>query len=133
MAYGPGLEKAMATIPAEFTIDSSKSLPAPLSVTVEGPQQPTVNCTDNGDQTCGVTYIPPIPGVYTINVLHDGKKHIKGSPFMVQAYPVGKLDLNVDKVKAYGPGLEPKGSSLWCLPCMICSLRLVGVVSLHFK
>lgn len=110
IAYGPGLEKAMATIPAEFTIDSTKATPGPLSVTLEGPQQPTVNCTDNGDNTCGVTYVPPVPGVYTVNVLYDGKKHIQGSPFMVQAYPVGKMDLNVDKVKAYGPGLEPKGS-----------------------
>lgn len=123
MAYGPGLEKAMATIPAEFTIDSTKTTPGPLSVTIEGPQQPTVNCTDNGDKTCGVTYVPPIPGVYTINVLYDGKKHIQGSPFMVQAYPVGKMDLNVDKVKAYGPGLQPKGVFKDCLSKFIVDAR----------
>ncbi|VDN96536.1 unnamed protein product [Rodentolepis nana] len=122
-AYGPGLEKAMATIPAEFTIDSTKATPGPLAVTIEGPQQPTVNCIDNGDKTCGVTYVPPIPGVYTINVLYDGKKHIQGSPFMVQVYPVGKLDLNVDKVKAYGPGLQPTGVFKDCLSKFIVDAR----------
>ncbi|KAL5967554.1 Filamin-A [Taenia solium] len=127
-AYGPGLEKAMATIPAEFTVDSSKSTPSPLSVIIEGPQQSTVNCTDNGDQTCGVTYVPPVPGVYTINVLHNGKKHIQGSPFMVQAYPVGKMDLNVDKIKAYGPGLMPNGVFKDCLLKFIVDAREIDTV-----
>ncbi|KAL5112591.1 Filamin-A [Taenia crassiceps] len=127
-AYGPGLEKAMATIPAEFTVDSSKSTPSPLSVIIEGPQQSTVNCTDNGNQTCGVTYVPPVPGVYTINVLHNGKKHIQGSPFMVQAYPVGKMDLNVDKIKAYGPGLQPNGVFKDCLLKFIVDAREIDAV-----
>lgn len=101
----------MATNPAEFTIDQTKATPGPMSVSIEGPQQAKVNCTDSGKKTCAVSYVPPVPGVYTINVLYDGKKHIKGSPFMVQAYPVEKMDLNVDKVKAYGPGLQPNGVS----------------------
>lgn len=102
----------MATLPAEFTIDSTKTTPGPLAVTIEGPQQPQVVCKDNGNQTCGVTYVPPVAGKYIINVLYDNKKHIEGSPFVVQAYPVGKMDLNVDRVKVYGSGIQPKGASL---------------------
>ncbi|VDD75477.1 unnamed protein product [Mesocestoides corti] len=127
-AYGPGLEKAMATVPAEFTIDSTKSTPGPLSVTIEGPQQPKVTCTDKGNKTCGVTYTPPVAGVYTINVLFDGKKHISGSPFVVQAYPAGKADLNVDKIKAYGPGLQPKGVFKDCLTKFIVDAREIDTV-----
>ncbi|EUB63537.1 Filamin-A [Echinococcus granulosus] len=127
-AYGPGLEKAMATIPAEFTVDSSKSTPDPLSVIIEGPQQSMVNCTDNGNQTCGVTFVPPVPGVYTVNVLHNGKKHIQGSPFVIQAYPVGKMDLNVDKIKAYGPGLQPNGVFKDCLLKFIVDAREIDPV-----
>nr|VZI47922.1 unnamed protein product [Spirometra erinaceieuropaei] len=114
-AYGPGLEKAMATVPAEFTIDSSKTTPGKLGVVIEGPKQPQVDCQDNGDKTCRVTYVAPVPGTYKLNVLYNGEQHIQGSPFLVQVYPVGKLDLNTDKITAYGPGLSPDGVYMNCI------------------
>uniref|UniRef100_A0A0V0J843 Calponin-homology (CH) domain-containing protein n=1 Tax=Schistocephalus solidus TaxID=70667 RepID=A0A0V0J843_SCHSO len=114
-AYGPGLEKAVATVSAEFTIDSSKTTPGKLGVVIEGPKQPQVDCQDNGDKTCRVTYIAPVPGTYKLNVLYNGEQHIQGSPFLVQVYPVGKMDLNTDKITAYGPGLSPDGVYMNCI------------------
>nr|CDS33789.1 filamin [Hymenolepis microstoma] len=107
-AYGDGLRKATANVPAHFTIDSREAPPAPLSVTIEGPAEAQINYTDNGDGTCGVDYLPIEPGAYTVNVLYKDK-HIPGSPFPVQVTPSGRDFVDVSKVRAYGPGLQPTG------------------------
>uniref|UniRef100_A0A5K3FEG0 Calponin-homology (CH) domain-containing protein n=1 Tax=Mesocestoides corti TaxID=53468 RepID=A0A5K3FEG0_MESCO len=107
-AYGDGLRKATANVPAHFTIDSREAPPAPLSVTIEGPAEAQINYTDNGDGTCGVDYLPVEPGPYTVNVLYKDK-HVPGSPFPVQVSPAGRDLLDVSKVRAYGPGLQPTG------------------------
>ncbi|VUZ40251.1 unnamed protein product [Hymenolepis diminuta] len=107
-AYGDGLRKATANVPAHFTIDSREAPPAPLSVTIEGPAEAQINYTDNGDGTCGVDYLPVEPGPYTVNVLYKDK-HIPGSPFPVQVTPSGRDFVDVSKVRAYGPGLQPTG------------------------
>lgn len=108
-AYGDGLRKATANVPAHFTIDSREAPPAPLSVTIEGPAEAQINYTDNGDGTCGVDYLPVEPGPYTVNVLYKDK-HIPGSPFPVQVTPSGRDFVDVSKVRAYGPGLQPTGT-----------------------
>ncbi|CAF5064694.1 unnamed protein product, partial [Rotaria sp. Silwood1] len=51
-----------------------------LSVTVEGSSKAEIQCEDNKDGTCDVTYWPTAPGEYTIAVKFAGK-HIVGSPF----------------------------------------------------
>ncbi|KAM7537033.1 hypothetical protein Aperf_G00000060482 [Anoplocephala perfoliata] len=107
-AYGDGLRRATANVPAHFTIDSREAPPAPLSVTIEGPAEAQINYTDNGDGTCGVDYLPVEPGPYTVNVLYKDK-HVPGSPFPVQVTPSGRDFIDVSKVRAYGPGLQPTG------------------------
>jgi filamin len=108
-AYGPGLTAGEATKPAFFTIDTrEETRPGGLGVTVEGPKESQIQCTDNGDGTCGVTYMPEVPGDYKINITH-AEKPIPGSPFKVKVKPAtGGLD--VSGVKAYGPGLSPDGN-----------------------
>lgn len=108
-AYGDGLRKATANIPAHFTIDSREAPPAPLSVTIEGPAEAQINYTDNGDGTCGVDYLPVEPGPYTVNVLYKDK-HVQGSPFPVQVTPSGRDNVDTSRVRAYGPGLQPTGT-----------------------
>nr|VZI14117.1 unnamed protein product [Spirometra erinaceieuropaei] len=107
-AYGDGLHKATAGVPARFTIDSREAPPAPLSVTIEGPAEAQINYVDNGDGTCGVDYLPVEPGPYTVNVLYKDK-HVQGSPFPVQVMPPGRDLVDTSKVRAYGPGLQPTG------------------------
>ncbi|GAA48860.1 filamin-C [Clonorchis sinensis] len=108
-AAGSGLERAVATQISVFTIDSRSAPPAPLGVTVTGPSEAKIICIDNGDGTCDVSYNPPLPGRYTISVIYNGEAHISGSPFFVQAYPVGKLDLSTDEIRTYGVGVEADG------------------------
>ncbi|CAH8505758.1 unnamed protein product [Schistosoma turkestanicum] len=107
-AYGDGLYRATAGKQAKFTIDSQDAPPAPLSVTIEGPAEAKINYNDNGDGTCGVDYLPTEPGPYVVNVLYKDT-HIKGSPFPVRVAPLGREHIDISRVHAYGPGLQPTG------------------------
>lgn len=51
-----------------------------MGVTVEGPCEAEIQCTDKGDGTCAVTYLPIKAGTYKVNVLYDNQ-HVPGSPF----------------------------------------------------
>ncbi|XP_078064618.1 filamin-A-like, partial [Mustelus asterias] len=72
-----------------------------LGLTVEGPCEAKIECLDNGDGTCSVSYLPTEPGDYLINILF-AETHIPSSPF--KASIQGSFDPS--KVKAWGPGLE---------------------------
>ena len=49
-----------------------------------------------------MTYVPPEPGDYTINILY-AEEHIPESPFKARiSYP-----FDASKVKVEGPGIEP--------------------------
>lgn len=102
--YGPGLESGQATEPAKFTIDTREvTQPGGIGVTVEGPAESKIECVDNQDGTCDVTYYPEVPGEYSINVTY-ADEHVPKSPFKAKIVPSGKIDLS--RVKVYGPGLE---------------------------
>ena len=45
-----------------------------LGVSIEGPSKTEINCEDNGDGTCLVTYKPLQPGTYTIHVRYADKE-----------------------------------------------------------
>lgn len=103
-AYGPGLTEGTAKTPAKFTIDRSAAKPGALGVSVEGPTEAKINCKDNKNGLIDVDYMPLEPGDYKVNVTYN-KEHIPGSPFKAYIKP----SQEATGVKAYGPGLEPKG------------------------
>jgi hypothetical protein len=51
-----------------------------LDLAIEGPSKAEISCIDNKDGTCTVTYLPTLPGNYSILVKYNDK-HIPGSPF----------------------------------------------------
>lgn len=51
-----------------------------MSLAIEGPSKAEISCTDNQDGTCSVSYLPVLPGDYSILVKYN-EQHIPGSPF----------------------------------------------------
>ena len=101
-AYGPGLEKGFVNQNNEFKIETKGAGEGGLGLTIEGPSEAQIECKDNGDGSCDVTYLPPDPGDYVINILF-ADEHIPGSPFKARiSYP-----FDASKVKVEGPGIEP--------------------------
>uniref|UniRef100_A0A6Q2XZN7 Calponin-homology (CH) domain-containing protein n=1 Tax=Esox lucius TaxID=8010 RepID=A0A6Q2XZN7_ESOLU len=100
-AFGPGLKGGLVAHPAEFTIDTKGAGTGGLGLTVEGPTEAKIECSDNGDGTCSVSYLPTEPGEYLVNILFEDT-HIPGSPFHADVnYP-----LDPSKVLASGSGLK---------------------------
>ncbi|XP_063072251.1 filamin-B isoform X2 [Engraulis encrasicolus] len=100
-AFGPGLQGGFIGNPAEFTIDTKGAGTGGLGLTVEGPTEAKIECSDNGDGTCSVSYLPTEPGEYLVNILFENS-HIPGSPFHVDI----QMPFNPAKVVATGSGLK---------------------------
>ncbi|XP_069604488.1 filamin-A isoform X1 [Ranitomeya imitator] len=100
-AYGPGLKGGSVGSSAPFTIDTKGAGQGGLGLTVEGPCEAKIECLDNGDGTCSVSYLPTEPGDYNINILF-ADTHIPGSPFKSKIEP----SFDPTKVTCSGPGLE---------------------------
>uniref|UniRef100_A0A3Q3F4F7 Calponin-homology (CH) domain-containing protein n=1 Tax=Labrus bergylta TaxID=56723 RepID=A0A3Q3F4F7_9LABR len=79
-AYGPGLIHGMVNKPAVFTVNTKDAGEGGLSLAIEGPSKADISCVDNQDGTCTVSYLPVLPGDYSILVKYNDK-HIPGSPF----------------------------------------------------
>ncbi|XP_066283737.1 filamin-C-like isoform X35 [Branchiostoma lanceolatum] len=103
-AYGPGLEGGLTDKPQQFTIETKGAGTGGLGLAIEGPSEAKMTCKDNKDGSCTVEYFPTTPGDYDIHISY-GEQPIRGSPFSVLI----KDDIDVSKVKAYGPGLEKTG------------------------
>lgn len=74
-----------------------------FEVKIDGPEQEQVipKISDNGDGTYTVSFLPKIPGKYTVNVLANGKP-VGLSPFEVNVYS----GCDPTKCTASGPGLK---------------------------
>ena len=59
-----------------------------LSLSMEGPSQANLDCTDTENGYCEVTYMPTEPGDYVLNIKY-GDRHVPGSPFNVLVTGVG--------------------------------------------
>ncbi|TNN09515.1 Filamin-A isoform 1 [Schistosoma japonicum] len=79
-AYGPGLSCGRAGEPANFTLITRDAGAGGLSLSVEGPSKADIQCDDNKNGTCSVSYLPLVPGEYTISIKFM-ENHIPGSPF----------------------------------------------------
>lgn len=100
-AYGPGLQGGVVGKPAAFAIDTKGAGGGGLGLTVEGPCEAKIECQDNGDGSCSVSYLPTEPGDYSINILF-AECHVPGSPFRAAV----RAALDPGRVTASGPGLE---------------------------
>ncbi|XP_060897718.1 filamin-B isoform X2 [Labrus mixtus] len=100
-AFGPGLKGGLVGNPAEFTIDTKGAGTGGLGLTVEGPTEAKIECSDNGDGTCSVSYLPTEPGDYLVNILFE-EVHIPGSPFKSDI----QMPFDPSKVVASGSGLK---------------------------
>ncbi|KAF0034429.1 hypothetical protein F2P81_012187 [Scophthalmus maximus] len=100
-ASGPGLKGGLVGNPAEFTIDTKGAGTGGLGLTVEGPTEAKIECSDNGDGTCSVSYLPTEPGDYLVNILFE-EVHIPGSPFRADI----QMPFDPSKVVASGSGLK---------------------------
>ncbi|VEL37672.1 unnamed protein product [Protopolystoma xenopodis] len=65
--------------------------PSGLSLAVEGPSKADIQCHDNRNGTCSVSYLPVAPGDYIISIKFM-EQHIPGSPF--SAHIAGLLYLS---------------------------------------
>ncbi|XP_023206075.1 filamin-C isoform X3 [Xiphophorus maculatus] len=106
-AWGPGLETGMVGKSADFVVEAIGTEVGTLGFSIEGPSQAKIECDDKGDGSCDVRYWPTEPGDYAVHVICDDED-IKDSPFMAHILPAA-LDVFPDKVRCYGPGLEPLG------------------------
>lgn len=100
-AFGPGLKGGLVGNPAEFTIDTKGAGTGGLGLTVEGPTEAKIECSDNGDGTCSVSYLPTEPGDYLVNILFE-EVHIPGSPFRADI----QMPFDPTKVVVSGSGLK---------------------------
>ncbi|XP_050955593.1 filamin-C isoform X2 [Labeo rohita] len=106
-AWGPGLKTGMVGKSADFVVEAIGTEVGTLGFSIEGPSQAKIECDDKGDGSCDVRYWPTEPGDYAVHVICDDED-IKDSPFMAHILPAAN-DVFPEKVKAFGPGLEPTG------------------------
>uniref|UniRef100_H2ZJ16 Uncharacterized protein n=1 Tax=Ciona savignyi TaxID=51511 RepID=H2ZJ16_CIOSA len=90
-AGGPGLEGAVVSVPADFSIWTREAGAGGLSIAVEGPSKADINFEDRKDGSCGVSYVVTEPGEYEVNVKFNDED-IPGSPFPVTVTGVGKTN-----------------------------------------
>lgn len=50
--------------PCDFTVVTKDAGPGGLSLAVEGPSKAEIQCVDNGDGSCSVSYVPKEPGTF---------------------------------------------------------------------
>ncbi|KAM9845887.1 filamin-C-like isoform 2-T2 [Aulostomus maculatus] len=106
-AWGPGLETGMVGKSADFVVEAIGTEVGTLGFSIEGPSQAKIECDDKGDGSCDVRYWPTEPGDYAVHVICDDED-IKDSPYMAHILPAA-TDVFPEKVRCYGPGLEPVG------------------------
>ncbi|XP_023808143.1 filamin-C isoform X2 [Oryzias latipes] len=106
-AWGPGLEAGLVGKSADFVVEAIGTEVGTLGFSIEGPSQAKIECDDKGDGSCDVRYWPTEPGDYAVHVICDDED-IKDSPFMAHILS-DPADIFPEKVKCFGPGLEPFG------------------------
>ncbi|XP_071374523.1 filamin-B [Centroberyx affinis] len=125
-AYGPGLEGGFVGTLADFTIDTNDSGSGQLSVTVDGPSPAKIQCSDNQDGSCTVTYLPAANGEHLINIVFQGV-HIPGSPFHADI----QMPFDPAKVVISGPGMKRGKVGEPCVVNIDCGSAGFGELSVE--
>jgi len=106
-AQGEGLQRALTTSPAQFSVIADQSnliTDGYLVIRVANVVKQTeckVRARDNNDGTYSIAYLAPQVGAYLISITVHGD-HIPGSPFKMNAV----AGPDAGKCIAYGPALE---------------------------
>lgn len=106
-AQGEGLQRALTTRPAQFTIIADQTnliADGYLAIQVTSVVKKTeckVRARDNNDGTYNIAYLAPLVGAYLISITVHGD-HIPGSPFKMNTV----AGPDASKCIAYGPALE---------------------------
>jgi len=88
-AHGPGLDGGVAGVECRFTVVTRDAGPGGLAVAVEGPAKAEIQCHDNGDGSCDISWFPVEEGEYTVHI-RFADEAIPGSPFKVFVQPAAK-------------------------------------------
>lgn len=75
--FGRGLQDGYANQINDFTVITRDAGYGGLSLSIEGPSKADIECHDNEDGSCLVTYKPTEPGVYIVNVKF-ADRHVSG-------------------------------------------------------
>ncbi len=75
--FGRGLQDGYANQTNDFTVITRDAGYGGLSLSIEGPSKADIECHDNEDGSCLVTYKPTEPGVYIVNVKF-ADRHVPG-------------------------------------------------------
>ncbi|XP_035238872.1 LOW QUALITY PROTEIN: filamin-A-like [Anguilla anguilla] len=81
-AGGPGLERAEAGTPAEFSVWTREAGAGGLAISVEGPGKADIAFQERQDGSSGVSYVVQEPGDYKVSVKFN-EEQIPDSPFLV--------------------------------------------------
>jgi len=54
-----------------------------LGLSIEGPSKAEIQCQDNKDGTCMITYVPTLPGEYKITIKYAGQP-ITDTPYFAK-------------------------------------------------
>ena len=103
-ADGEGLIRALVDENAYFTLDTADAGEASLNLSIQGPKEAEMQCSESGDSVFTVNYLPVKAGVYNIHIMF-AERDIPGSPFSV---PVTRPP--PDAEKCIITGLETPGS-----------------------
>lgn len=79
----------MAGEPCSFNVYTKGAGTEALKVAVQGPSKAELSTKENKDGSIGVSYTPPAPGIYQVNVTFAGKP-IQGSPFRAKIVGEGR-------------------------------------------
>ena len=103
-AEGEGLVKALVDESANFKLDTTEAGEASLNVSIQGPKEAEMQCSEVEDGVYAVNYVPIRAGIYSIHI-QFAEREIPGSPFSV---PVTRPPPDAEKCVI--TGLENPGS-----------------------
>lgn len=94
-AVGAGVDQAITGQATKFIVRGVKAHHERLTMSIEGPAQPSLIRAPLDDGNLEVTYTPSLPGEYFLAIQLDGK-HIKGSPYRAEV--IGQKDPKLERV-----------------------------------
>lgn len=86
-AAGSGVDHGVTGQRLRFQVQGMRGQSGALTANIDGPSQPNIDREVDDDGNINCSYVPTLPGDYTV-VVKANDKPIKGSPFKVEV--IGK-------------------------------------------